>query len=372
MKKIGVFVDRWMSGGIESYLVSNFEQMDFSDIKIDIVTTRKLSNLYDERLQSLDISIKELLPNKKDSELTRTLLSQKAFKELMLVEHYDVLHLNIYNGVSLVYSKIAKECGVKRIIAHSHNSSMGQVRLRTVKVLAHNIGKKKYEKFITDYWACSDLAGNWLFTKKYQDKITFMNNGIDTAKFRYSKNKRMLFREKHKLSDEDFVLGNIGRLNNQKNQLFLLDIALELRKKGVSFTLLVAGEGELKERIQYKIYEYNLINEVKLIGTIKDTSEFYSGIDLFLLPSLFEGNPIVGFEAQCSGVKCILSDRITKQAKVIEKTEFHSLSNLTDWVETIELFREGGHNRGLSYHSVKDNQYDINDTSQILKVNLVE
>ncbi|SFC09836.1 Glycosyltransferase involved in cell wall bisynthesis [Alkalibacterium subtropicum] len=370
MKNIGVFVDRWLSGGIESYLVSNFENMNLKNVTITILTTRKFSDLYDDRLQRMGIEIKELLPEGRDSELTRTFKSLRAFKEVLKNERYDVLHLNIYNGVSLVYSKIARECGVERVIAHSHNSAMGQVRLRTLKIISHKLGKLRYEKFVSDYWACSDLAGAWLFSEKHKDKVILMKNGIDTTKFRYDKEKRRAFREKYDLSENEWVLGNMGRLNNQKNQLFLLDIARELRKKGVSFTLLIAGEGELRNSIEAKITEYGLAKNVHLIGTVNDASSFYSAIDIFLLPSLFEGNPIVGIEAQCSGVKCLLADTITRQAKVIDTTVFLSLESPAAWVKVIDESRTVDQNRRFFDRIVKKNHYDISDTSRNLEMNL--
>lgn len=372
MKKVGVFIDRWMSGGIESYIVTNYENMNLADIKVTIITTRKFSDLYDERLINLGIDIIELLPQGKDSELTRTIISLKAFRQHLIANDYDVLHLNIYNGVSLVYSKIAYECGVEKIIAHSHNSAMGQVRLRSMKRLSHILGKIKYEKYVSDYWACSDLACDWLFRKKTKDKVVLMNNGIDTNKFRYNLNKREIFREKYGIKKDELLLGNVGRLNNQKNQVFLLDIAREVRKKGISFKMLIAGEGELKNVLQKKINEYNLIDNVRLIGTINDTPSFYSGIDIFLLPSLFEGNPIVGIEAQCAGVNCLFSDKITKQAKVIDKTKFLSLDSTNEWVKHIDMYREMNNNRESQCYDFKTNKYDILETSKTLKLNLVK
>ncbi|GAA0477504.1 glycosyltransferase [Alkalibacterium sp. m-11] len=373
MKKIGVFTDRWLSGGIESYLVSNFEKMDLDDILVSIITTRKLSQLYDSRLENIGIPIIELFSEGKDSEITRTVKSLKVFEEVLKAEKFDVLHLNIYNGVSLVYSKLARDCGVKKIIAHSHNSALGQVRLRAAKQLSHIVGKLAFQRFATDYWACSDLAGKWLFTKRAHSKVLLLNNGIDTDYFRFDSVKRTSFRQDYNLSENDFVLGNIGRLNNQKNQIFLLEVARELNQKNVSFTLLIAGDGELLSNLKDRIIDYRLSEKVKLIGTIGDTASFYSGIDIFLLPSLFEGNPIVGIEAQCSGAKCLLSDSITRQAKVNEMTEFLSIHRVSDWVNFIEENKASSQaSRLKSYHTVKDNDFDIVDTSIHLKTNLLK
>lgn len=363
MKKIGVFVDRWMSGGIESYLVSNYESMDLTHLDIKIITTRKFSDIYDERLKEMNIEIIELLKEGKDSELNRTFKSRASFKQVMAEENFDVVHLNIYNGVSLSYSKLAYKLGVKRIIAHSHNSMIGNVRLKQLKMAAHTIGKVRYQKYITDFWACSDLAGKWLFSSHHEKNIRLMKNGINAEKFTFDKNKRNLFRKKYALEDDALVVGNIGRLNNQKNQIFLIDLADNLRNKNIQFKMMIAGEGELKEELEQQIKDRNLENNVCLIGTITDTPTFYSGIDLFLLPSLFEGNPIVGIEAQCSGLRCYFSDKITKQLKIVESSEFLPIDSTDHWVEAISRTAYIKCDRPKMVKAVKDKKYDIKDTS---------
>ncbi|MCC5895587.1 MAG: glycosyltransferase [Alkalibacterium sp.] len=363
MKKIGVFVDRWMSGGIESYLVSNYESMDLSNLEIKIITTRKFSDIYDERLKKLGIEIIELLKEGKDSELNRTYKSRGPFKRVIAEEKFDVIHLNIYNGVSLGYSKLASDLGVKHIIAHSHNSMIGNVRLKKLKIAAHYLGKRRYQKYVTDFWACSDLAGRWLFSAKHEEDVLLMNNGIKTDKFRYDKNKRRLFRKKHAIADGTLVLGNIGRLNNQKNQFFLIELADQLRHRNIPYRLFIAGEGELRKKLDEKIKELNLEAYITLIGTTSDTPSFYSGIDLFLLPSLFEGNPIVGIEAQCSGVKCLFSEKITKQLKIVKRSEFLSIDSVNDWIEAIQQTDLYSIQREAVHLTVKEKKFDIKDTS---------
>lgn len=371
MKKVGVFVDRWMSGGIESYLVSHFEHMDRSDLTISIITTRKFSSLYDDRLAQMGIKIKELLTEGQDSELTRTYKSLKTFKVLVNEEDFDVLHLNIYNGVSLVYSKIARKCGVQRVIAHSHNSAIGQVRLRRVKQVFHQLGKLRYASFASDYWACSDLAGDWLFSHKQRKEIVYMANGIDTKKFQFSAKARTAFRKDYQLSENEYVLGSVGRLNNQKNQVFLITVAQKLRERGIPFKLLIAGEGELKEQLEETIKRNQLEESVLLLGTITDTPRFYSGIDVFLLPSLFEGNPIVGIEAQSSGVKCLFSDHITRQAKMTRSTEFLSLDSTNEWIRGIEDYMLYPLYRQESQDTLSEHPFDISQTSSQLKARLI-
>lgn len=371
LKKIGVFTDRWLSGGIESYLVSNFEKMDRTDIEITILTTKKISNFYDERLDMMGISLIELLPDDSVSEVTRTYKSLKPFKEKLMNEKYDILHLNIYNGVSLIYSKVAQASGVKKIIAHSHNSAVGQVRLRSIKVLSHHLSKMKYEKYLSDYWACSDLAAEWMFTRKTKDRVKLMRNGVDTDKFKFDPIKRINFRNEHRLSSKVLVLGAMGRLNNQKNPLFLLSIAKELKKRGVSFVLLLAGEGELKNTIDEIIERDKLSDNVRLIGVIKDAPTFFSGIDMFLLPSLFEGNPIVGVESQCSGATCFFSNNITKQAIILNRTRSLSLYSPAVWVNEIVKLQYVKFNREKMFDSINMTHYDLTETSKQFKTFLI-
>lgn len=368
MKKIAVYLDRWLSGGIESYLVSNFEAMDLSDMEITIITTRKLSKLYDERLHKLGIDLVELLTNGTDSEMTRVFRSLMPLKKHLLEEKYDVLYLNIYNGVSLIYSKIAKDCGIEKIIAHSHNSAVGEVRLKKIKVLSHNLCKTSFEKNVSDFWACSDLAANWMFTKNTSNAVKILNNGVNTAKFTFDPIKRSNFREKYSIPADMLVLGTVGRLNNQKNQMFLLSVANELKKRAVPFILLIAGDGELRKDLMERIIEDDLSQNVRLLGVVNDVSSFYSGIDIFLLPSLFEGNPLVGIEAQCTGATCLFSNTITSQAVILKETKRLSLLWTTEWVNEILNSTIDTENRTSKCSLVKDNYFDINDTSQKLKI----
>lgn len=369
MIKIISFVDRWLAGGIESYLVTSYENMDREDIDLLIVTTKKYTDLYDERLKKLGINIIELLPEGKFNEVTRTAKSLKAFKMLLRTGSYDLIHLNIYNGVSLAYAKLAKQLKINRVVAHSHNSAIGNVRFKKVKAFAHKFGVNRYMHYVDDFWACSDLATDWFRAEHSLTEAVIMNNGIHIGKFKFDQSKGEQFREQYNLPANQLILGSMGRLNNQKNQHYLIEIAQELKKKNVDFVLVVAGDGELKEELSKDIKEKQLDNHVLLIGKIFDSVSFYSGIDCFLLPSLFEGNPIVAIEAQASGLPCLLSDTITKQAKLSQNTAFLSINQLEDWTTAIlAIQRVEDTEREAAFRQVKNKGFDILDTAEKLSI----
>ena len=192
--------------------------------------------------------------------------------------------------------------------------------------------------YATDYMCCSELAGRWLFGDKAYDsgKVYLLNNAIDLDKFKYNESLRKKKRKELGISEDTLVIGHIGRFVAQKNHTFLIDIFNELHKKNPSSLLLLVGQGPLKEEMENKVKEFKLNGSVRFLGQRNDANELYQVFDVFCLPSLYEGLPVVGVEAQASGILCILSDDMTKETKVLESTKFNSLENNSlNWAELI-------------------------------------
>ena len=192
--------------------------------------------------------------------------------------------------------------------------------------------------YVTDYMCCSELAGRWLFGDKAYDsgKVYLLNNAIDLDKFKYNKSLRKEKRKELGISDDTLVIGHIGRFVAQKNHTFLIDIFNELHKKNPSSLLLLVGQGPLMEEIKNKVKELKLNDSVRFLGQRNDVNELYQAFDVFCLPSLYEGLPVVGVEAQASGLLCILSNAMTKETKVLDITKFMSLNNTPrEWADSI-------------------------------------
>ena len=200
-------------------------------------------------------------------------------------------------------------------IAHSHSTSNPR---EWKKNLMKNALRPFSKVWATDYFACSELAGRYLFGDKAFDKgeVKIIRNAIDAEKFKFDPEARKKLRKEIRIADDDFVIGHIGRFVEQKNHRFLIDVFAEVKKKKKNAKLVLAGQGPLLEEIEQKVKDLGLEKDVFFLGQRSDTDKLYSVFDVFCLPSLYEGLPVVGVEAQANGVPCIFSDRITEEAAV--------------------------------------------------------
>ena len=180
------------------------------------------------------------------------------------------------------------------------------------------------KKYATDYFACSELAGRWLFGDKTfeQGKVTIINNAIDLDKFKYDEKVRKEKRKELNINDDTLVVGHIGRFVAQKNHTFLIDIFSELHKKEKNSILLLIGQGPLIGEIKQKVETLGISDSVKFLGQRDDVNELYNAMDLFLFPSLYEGLGMVLIEAQANGLPCIASTEVPKNARVSKKISF--------------------------------------------------
>ena len=231
------------------------------------------------------------------------------------------------SAANLIPIKLAKKYGIKKIIVHSHNSNVPK---NIIKLLLHQINKNQINKYANTLIACSKKAGDWMFGK---NDYTILNNAIDVEKFsyniEYSKERPQELKEKK-------IIGHVGRFCDTKNQEFIIDILTLLNKSSNNYYLYLIGDGEDKEKIKKKIEKYNLNEQVKIINGTKDVYKYYSQFDLFILPSKFEGLPIVGIEAQANGLPCLFSDRITTELKINNNVKFIKIDNADEWAKEIK------------------------------------
>lgn len=327
--KIILFIDKWDAGGIETYLLSNLERIKSETLKFTIVTSKKLTTVYDYRLKNLNIEIVELL-DKEYSPLIRNFVLVRAFKEYIKQVNADIIHFHIYNAVSMIYCFLARKKIDIRIL-HSHNSDIEPGNLRKLKVAVHKMSRFIFLKYATHRWACSDLAGTWLYNNL---DFEYKKNGIIIENFTFSSEKRTDFKLENNINDK-IILGTIGRMNSQKNQMFLLRLMKMFKENKLPYYLFIVGSGPLQQELREYI-EQNDLDNVVLYGLTDDVQKFLSGIDLFLLPSFFEGNPVSAIEAQASGVKTILSDSISKYAHILPSTKEANINELTTWYEIVK------------------------------------
>lgn len=301
-------------GGIESFLLNAFYCLDKNEYDVTFLTCgRSTYDMFRDDITA-NRGLVEEIPILADSFKNKI----RVFNELRKYfrdKKPDIVHVNS-GTLSLQYlaSKAAKLENVNRIILHSHNFRPNQTG---IKERIKEPFKKLLIKNGDSFLACSTGAALWMFPKETVDsgRVIVIPNGVDTKRFLYSDEKRREFRSSLNLGDE-LLIGNIGRFQEQKNHPFMIEIMEKLRKKNSTAKLLLVGEGYLKEEIQKIVREKDLQENVLFLGERKDMDAFLSALDVFILPSLYEGLPIASVEAQASGVRTLLSDTITKEANV--------------------------------------------------------
>lgn len=253
---------------------------------------------------------------------------------LFKVNKYQIVHVNM-NTLAVFALCAAWYAKVPVRINHNHSTaSKGETKRNILKYLLRPFAKA----FATDYCACSRYAGEWLFGKKSVERgeVTIINNAIDLDRFRYNESIRKEVRKELGIEGK-LVVGHVGRFCYQKNHDFLVDVFAEVHKNDPETILLLIGIGELVDEIKQKVHRLQLDDDVIFLGARADVNKLYQAMDIFVLPSRYEGLPVVGVEAQASGLPCLFSDAMTSDTKLLDSTHMLSLQkDKKDWAEEIQ------------------------------------
>lgn len=277
---------------------------------------------------------------------------------------FDVVHSHtlLNNGINMA---IFKSLGTKVRISHAHSTNSyrkDSFATRMYEKLMKNIIKK----YATDYVACGEAAGNYLYGEKlFAEKGVVINNGIDFDKFAFNQQAREEIRKELGLEDE-YVIGNISRLDKVKNHGFLLDVFSQVASLEPHSKLLIVGEGDELVNIKEKIRMLKLQDKVILTGARTDVDRIINAMDVAVYPSLFEGLPVSPIEAQINGVPCVLSKNITTEVKISEDVKFLSLyESVSLWGNEILSFKNK--DRAKTTYTKAASKYDIKESAAQLE-----
>jgi glycosyltransferase involved in cell wall biosynthesis len=254
----------------------------------------------------------------------------KAVKKFFRYNKYNTIHSHVIH-LSFFFYPFAKFYGVKNIIHHSHNIKWSD---KFLNGLRNRFLFFWARIFITKKLACSDLAGKFLFKKHYK----IINNGIDTEKFKFNEEIRSKIREELNIKDK-FVIGHIGRFSHEKNHEFIIDIFNELYKQDKNSILLLVGDGQLKKEIEQKVYNLELGKNVIFTGNKKNVNDYYQSMDVFILPSFQEAFPVVGVEAQTSGLPCFFSNCMTTDIVICNSKQLSLDLSAKQWADEISKYK---------------------------------
>lgn len=343
--RVAHIIGKWLGGGVESVVMNYYRHIDRTKIQFDFICDNDSTNIPYDEIEQLGGRVILVPPYQKVFEYQKELV--KIFKD----NNYKIVHSHI-NTLSVFPLRAAKKAGVPIRIAHSHSTTN---KKEWKKNLVKQVLRPFSKVYATDYMCCSELAGRWLFGNKEYDKgnVYLLNNAIDLDKFKYDEKIRKEKRKELNIKDDTLVIGHVGRFVEQKNHRFLIDIFNEVHKQKENSILLLVGQGLLMEEMKEKVKTLGIEDKVIFLGQRNDVNELYQVFDVFCLPSLYEGLPVVGVEAQATGLLCVFSDDMTKETKVLDTTEFLSLNqSVEEWarilIDSYKKFKRTNHNDEIS------------------------
>ena len=306
------------SGGVEAVIMNYYRHIDKNKVQFDFVMHKGGNPRYIAEVQSMGARIYEITPYSKNI-FAFTYEIYKIIKN----GHYYVIHSNM-NSLSGFPLFAAWMAGARVRILHNHTTDTKAEGLRTV--LKRTL-RPFAKMFANKYWACSKLAAEWMYGKKAVDagKVTIINNAIDLDKFAFNQEKRDKLRKELGLEGK-FVIGHVGRFMKQKNHEFLIDIFAEVAKQKDNAVLMFIGEGPLMESIRDKVSNLHLKNKVVFLGVRNDVADLYNVMDVFALPSFYEGLPVVGVEVQANGLPFLCSDKVTSEIVISDSIKLMALN----------------------------------------------
>ncbi len=336
------------SGGVENFIMNLYRSIDREMVQFDFVVHYKEKKFLDDEIERLGGKIYRF-SLRNDNNLIKYIIDLNQFYKKH--REYKVVHCH-WNSMGFIHLFVAKINKVYVRIGHSHNSSAGIGTKGKIKKLM----VKPYKYVTTLNMACSNKAGIFLFGNK---PFEFIPNAINVNKFRYSNQAREKIRNSLRLNKDDFLIGHVGRFNTQKNHRFLIEVFKQIYQLNHKAYLIMLGEGELLDTVKRQVRESGLEKNVFFAGVHSNMEDYYSAMDIFLLPSLYEGLPLTAVESQASGLDTLLSDSITKQVKINDNVYYLSNKNVRDWCDMVIKCAHGKVDRTYLNDVVERTDYNV-------------
>lgn len=313
-------------GGIEAILLNYYRAMDRTRVQFDFIVEEGSEIPYRAEMEALGARV-YTLPS-----IKRPAAYEKALRGLIRAEKYPIVHANMNTLNAFALYPAFRE-GVPVRISHNHSTANPKEWKRTAaKVLL----RPSARTFATHRFACSAYAGAWMFGKRSVEKgeVRVLHNAIDLDRFAFSQEARAALRQSLGLEDA-LVIGHVGRFCQTKNQAFVLECFAALLARRPDARLVLVGVGETLPAVKAQAQALGIADKVQFLGSRTDVHRLYAAMDGLLLPSLYEGMPVVGIEAQAAALPCVFSDRVPREAGILDSVRFLPLRNPALWADTL-------------------------------------
>lgn len=353
MKRLLCIVGGMNAGGAETFLMKIYRGLDTANYQMDFAVA--VDGVYDNEIKSMGGRIYHITPKSKGAVKNffsiKNLVKEHQYKYVMRVSQHSLSSLEL----------LAAKMGGAEVLAFrsSNSNTIGG----KIDAMMHKLFMPLVKIVANVKIAPSTEAAEFMFGKGCIEKqnVMLLHNGLDTELYRYSEAKRKKIRKELGIEDK-FVIGHVGRFSHQKNHEFLINIFAEIKKKRDDAVLLLAGKGELEEKIRNKVKQMGLDNSVLFLGVRSDIPILLSAMDVFVFPSYFEGMPNTVIEAQTSGLFCLISDSITKEAMVTKRVNMISLNqSASQWANEIIKRADIAFDRECIVAEMQKKGYEIKD-----------
>lgn len=334
MKKILHYVGKMNRGGMEALIMNIYRNIDRSICQFDFAIHGNENGDYEDEIIQLGGHFFQF-PHMRSNPI-KYRKTWRKFWQLHKNEYY-AFHCHTNSLANAIALEEATRANVPIRIVHSHSSSANKGKLQLLNNWLHHFNQKRLPKLATNYIACSDKAATWLFggMEVEGEKVEILNNGIDAQCYKYNAAYRNEIRNEFGIVDK-IVVGHIGAFLPVKNHEFLLKVISELRKLNNNIVALLIGDGPQRERIKEIIVSDNLEEFVILAGKRGDVNKLLSSMDIYVMPSLYEGLPVSLVEVQANGLPAVISDTITKDVLIKDNMIYMSLKcSPREWAEKI-------------------------------------
>lgn len=360
MKSIRIlhFIPGFLYGGIESRFLDWYELIDKEKVQFDLLIQTDSNNSIFDNFKEKGGNVYQVPPLS-----ISTIQKHINFLKVLFNENqYSAVHCHSADKSYFVLSQ-AEKAGINVRILHARTSSFSGGG----DLVVRNLFKKLSLSRATNYFAVSEVAGEWLFGKRNIEEVEIIKNAVVSDKFIFDNKIRSEIRRKYKLKTSDILIGHVGRFTYAKNHLFLLDIFKEVNESKSEAKLVLVGDGPYLDAIKSKAKKLGIQDNIIFIGYSDKPEIYYHAMDVFLFPSRYEGLPGSLIEAQISDLNCLISDSITKEAIFLDSTKSLSINKSSkEWAEVISSL-DFNRKRTNNAEKVKSAGYDLENVVKSLE-----
>lgn len=318
------YVGRMNRGGIETFIMNLYRTVDRSKIQFDFAVHGNKNGDFEDEILAMCGRFYNFPHMRKNPAAYN-----KAWREFWRTHksEYSAFHVHTNSLANIIALKQAAKAGIPVRIVHSHSSFANKGKLQKLNDILHAHNQKRLSKYATNLFACSDKAAEWLFGGMTCDglSVKLFNNAINLSEYAVNDADRQRLRAEFGFTENNKVIGHVGNFRPVKNYSFLVDIIAEAHKLDPSVKGLLVGKGPLFEEIKASVKAKGLEGDIVFAGLRSDVNKLLSAMDVFVMPSLYEGLPVSLVEAQANGVPLIVSDTVTRNVEFNPNMEYFPL-----------------------------------------------